>query len=289
MVCVVSGKLVINCCRAGTDDGLHFLDMQDGFPEDYYTLRKLNVLYHACTTIGPKLETLIGELAIAPTCIISDLGLLQEANKVAAKFGVASAAFSPLNAFTMSAKFYCPRLVAEGLLPLPMIVDDNPTSSSSTKHVVAVKDTDVRTLHTARADEEVALLAREVTCVPGMYPIRLREYYIPLLVRSLSDPTYQSLSIMQMEYLRKCDWVLMNTFYELEAAVIEPFQQDSGIKLTSIGPLVAAAAATVPTSAPEGISTHNYENVKTVNNTDTPSGQFQPVIGEDCRRNRLRS
>ena len=239
--------------------------MQDGFPEDYYTLQKLNVLYHACTTIGPRLETLIGELAIAPTCIISDLGILEEAHKVAVKFGVSSAAFSTQNALTLSAKYYCPRLIGEGLLPLPKI-NDNPTAS--TKYV-ASKDTDVRTLHTLRVGEEVALLAREVTCVPGMYPIHLREYYTPLLVRDLSDPTFQSLSDMQIKNLRKCDWILMNTFYELEAAIIEEFQRDSGIKLTNIGPLVA-------TTVPKGrrIGTHE-ENVKTVNNTDVPSGQFQ--------------
>lgn len=241
--------------------------MQDGFPDDYYTLQKLNVLYHACTTIGPRLETLIGGLTIAPTCIISDLGILEEAHKVALKFGASSAALSTQNALTLSAKYYCPRLIGEGLLPLPKI-DDNPTSSS-TKYV-ASKDTDVRTLHTLRVGEEVALLAREVTCVPGMYPIRLREYYTPLLVRDLSDPTFQSLSDTQIKNLRKCDWILMNTFYDLEAPIIEAFQRDSGIKLTNIGPLVT-------TTVPEGgrNSTPHKDDVKTVDNTDVPSGQFQ--------------
>lgn len=255
--------------------------MQDGFPEDYYSIQKLNVLYHACSTIAPRLATLIGELPIAPTCIISDLGFLEEAHKVATQFSISSAAFSTQNALTLSAKYYCPRLIGEGLLPLPKIDDDDaalptPSSSSSssttTKHV-ASKDTDVRTLHTLRVGEEVALLAREVTCVPGMHPIRLREYYTPLLVRDLSDPTFQSLSGTQIEHLRKCDWVLMNTFYELEAAVIEALQRDSGIKLTNVGPLVAAA--TVPEG---GIKAPREDDVKTVNNTGIPSGQFHTRV-----------
>lgn len=240
--------------------------MQDGFPEDYYTLPKLNVLYHACTTIAPRLETLIGELVDAPTCIISDLGML-EAHKVAIKLGVSSVAFSTQNALALSAKYYCPRLIDEGLLPLPKISDNNPNSSTS---YVASQDTDVRSLHTIRVGEEVALLAREVTCVPGMYPLRLGEYYTPLLVRDLSDPTFLSLTSGQIENLRTRDWILMNTFYELEAPVIDAFHRDSGMKLTNVGPLVAAAATTVP----EGISTHDH-NVKTINNTNVPSGQFQ--------------
>lgn len=248
--------------------------MQEGFPEDYYTIQKLNVLYHACSTIAPRLKTLIGELPIPPTCIISDLGILEEAHKVAIQFGVSSTAFSTQNALTLSAKYYCPRLVAEGLLPLPKISDDNiptPSTLSTKKKHVASKDTDVRTLHTLRVGKEVALLAREVTCVPGMHPIRLREYYTPLLVRDLSDPTFRSLSATQIEHLRKCDWVLMNTFHELEAAVIEALQRDSGIRLTSVGPLVAA---TIPEGGIRAPREEKDVVKKTVNNTGVPSGQF---------------
>lgn len=233
--------------------------MQEGFPEDYYTLPKLYALYHACTTIAPRLETLIGDFVNAPTCVISDLGML-EAHKVAIKFGVSSVAFSTQSALALSAKYYCPRLIDAGLLPLPKISDDNPNSPSS-------RDTDVRTLHTIRVGEEVALLAREVTCVPGMYPLRLREYYSPLLVRDLSDPMFQALSSMQVENLRARDWILMNTFYELEAPIIDAFHRDSGMKLTNVGPLVAA-------TVPNRISTHD-DHVKTINSTDIPSGQFQ--------------
>lgn len=209
--------------------------MQEGFSDELYTFTRIKALFEACETLGPVIKELVENLLVLEplpiTCIISDLNMV-EAHKAAIHFGIPTVAFSTQSALALSAKYYCHRLVEEGLLPLPK-------PASATDGTLA-KDF-VRTLHQIPSAAESAAFAREVSCVPGMYTIPLGDYYSPLLVHDLSDYLFQFFSRVQMESLRDRDWILMNTFHHLECDTIDVFEEDTGMKLTSIGPLVAAA------------------------------------------------
>lgn len=245
--------------------------MQDGFPDEFYTFTTIKALFEACGTLGPVIEKLVGKLtlleALPITCIISDFNMV-EAHKAAIHLGLPTVAFSTQSALALSAKYYCHRLVGEGLLPLPR-------PASTTDRTLA-KDC-VRTLHQIPSAEESAAFAREVTCVPGMYPIPLRDYYSPLLVQDLSNYLFQLFSCVQMQSLRNGDWILMNTFHELEAPIIDAFQQDTGINLTTIGPLVAVDMIYLPEG---GANSNNNNNNNSSHLTHT--GSFWPVEESKC-------
>ena len=245
--------------------------MQEGIPDELNTFTRIKALFEACGTLGPVLEKLLGKLALLEalpiTCIISDFNMV-EAHKAAIHLGLPTVAFSTQSALALSAKYYCHRLVGEGLLPLP--------KPASTTDRTLAKDR-VRTLHQIPSAEESAAFAREVTCVPGMYPIPLGDYYSPLLDYDLSSYLFQFFSCVQMESLRNRDWILMNTFYELEAPIIDAFQQDTGINVTTIGPLVAVDMINLP----EGGANSNNNNNN--NSSDlTHTGSFWPVEESKC-------
>lgn len=191
-----------------------------------------------------------------------------EAHKAAIHLGLPTVAFSTQSALALSAKYYCHRLVGEGLLPLP--------KPASTTDRTLAKDR-VRTLHQIPSAEESAAFAREVTCVPGMYPVPLGDYFSALLVNDLSNYLFQFFSCVQMDSLRNRDWILMNTFHELEAPIIDAFQQDTGINLTTIGPLVAIDMI----NHPEGGA--NSDNNNNNNSSDlTHTGSLWPVEESKC-------
>ena len=191
-----------------------------------------------------------------------------EAHKAAIHLGLPTVAFSTQSALALSAKYYCHRLVGEGLLPLP--------KPASTTDRTLAKDR-VRTLHQIPSAEESAAFAREVTCVPGMYPVPLGDYFSALLVNDLSNYLFQFFSCVQMDSLRNRDWILMNTFHELEAPIIDAFQQDTGINLTTIGPLVAVDMI----NHPEGGA--NSDNNNNNNSSDlTHTGSLWPVEESKC-------
>ena len=193
-----------------------------------------------------------------------------EAHKAAIHLGLPTVAFSTQSALTLSAKYYCHRLVGEGLLPLP--------KPASTTDRTLAKDR-VRTLHQIPSAEESAAFAREVTCVPGMYPVPLGDYFSALLVNDLSNYLFQFFSCVQMDNLRNSDWILMNTFHELEAPIIDAFQQDTGINLTTIGPLVAIDMI----NHPEGGANSDNNNNNNNNSSDlTHTGSLWPVEESKC-------
>lgn len=149
------------------------------------------------------------------TCIITDLTFL-ETQKTAVHFGLPNCAISCQCAIATSAKCFGSRLVEEGLLPLPAGdvdgADGNPSKELS------------------------AALSREVTCVPGIYPMSLGEYHSALLVSDITSPVFQFMTGKQVEIIHSFDWILMNTFEELEKSVIEGAQQGLGVKFTPMGP-----------------------------------------------------
>ncbi|KAG0626117.1 hypothetical protein M758_2G103400 [Ceratodon purpureus] len=188
------------------DDNLQHIDLGEGFPESYYTVdTMMRVLMVALTTLGPLVKELLGSI-LPITCVISDMSC-NEAHKAALHYGIPSVALSCQSASASSSKYYGPRLVAEGLLPL-------------SKDEIVRKET----------------LSKLVTCVPGMYPMTLGEYHSGLLMEGFS----KYLTGEHSASLQKRAWILQNTVHELEAEVIEAMEHDAGIRLLSVGPLAIA-------------------------------------------------
>lgn len=155
------------------------------------------------------------------TCIITDL-TFTATHETAVHFGIPNSAISCQCVVAVSAKCFGLRLVEEGLLPLPEA------------SVGTVGNSDGTDGNLSR--ELTAALARQVTCVPGLYPMSLGEYHSALLVSDISDPVFQNITGKQVEILRSFDWILVNTFEELEGSVIEGAQQGLGVKFTPVGP-----------------------------------------------------
>lgn len=216
-------------CR-GVEDGIHLVDMEDGFPEDMYTFTTLKDLFQATATLGPNIERVVEKL-LPITCVISDI-TMTVAHKVAVQFGLPSVGFTCLGLLNLSAKYYTPRLLDEGLLPLQL--HDSSADGVGPQQAI-------RTLHRTPSAEEAAAYAQKVTCVPGMYPVQLGEFHLPLVTSSCdhSNFLFHHFVVDQIENIvHNRDWMLANSFYELEAAIIEPMQRDMGVKLSTIGPLV---------------------------------------------------
>lgn len=195
------------------EDNLQYIDLGERIiPESYYGTDALKVLVGAHTALGPAVKELLATIheSILPiTCVISDV-LFNEPHKMALHYGFPSVAFS-LCALALSSKYYGQRLVAEGLLPLPK---NDP--------------------------ERKQMLSKVVTAVPGMYPMALGEYHTALLVDDLEDANFKDVTVEHPASLHERDWILSNTVHELEVEVIDAMEQDSGIKLLSVGPLAIA-------------------------------------------------
>ncbi|KAG0593182.1 hypothetical protein KC19_1G309500 [Ceratodon purpureus] len=192
------------------EDNIQHIDLEEGFPESYYTADTVRVLIVALTTLGPLVKELLGRIhrSILPiTCVISDM-LCNEAHKAALHYGIPSVALSCQCALALSSKYYWRRLVAEGLLPLP-------------KDELVRKET----------------LLKVVTCVPGMYPMTLGEYHTGLLVDDMEEGFFKYLTGEHSVSLHERAWILQNTVHELEKEVVEAMEQDAGMRLLSIGPL----------------------------------------------------
>lgn len=155
------------------------------------------------------------------TCIITDL-TFTETHNTAVHFGLPNSAISCQCVIAASAKCFGRQLVEEGLLPLPKASVGEVGNSAGIDGNIS--------------RELAAALAREVTCVPGIYPMSLGEYHSALLVSDISSPVFQNMTTTQVEILHKFDWILVNTFEELEESAIEGARQGLGVKFTPVGP-----------------------------------------------------
>lgn len=227
----------MQCWYRSAEDGIHFVDMQDGMPDEYYTTQALRTLSTSLFSLGPLLQSVIQKICSDPvpiTCIISDFNFL-EAHYTAIRLGIPSVGFSTQSAMSLIIKFHSQNLINEGLLPLPTPI---------------VPSMSIRSLRDiANSDEQTkAACARKVTCIPGLHPISVGELHSVLVTADLSCPAFQFFTTLQTESLHSRAWSLINTFDELEDSVLQPFQQDhAGVNLLTIGPLVIAP--TIPNGA----------------------------------------
>ena len=235
----------MKCWDRSAEDDIHFVDIQDSMPDEYYTTQAVKNLLFSLGSLGPLLQSLIQKICSDPvpiTCIISDFNFL-EAHYTSIRLGIPSVGFSTQSAMSMIIKFHFKNLVNEGLLPIP-----TPISQTWT----------VRTLQDiANAGEQTKVAcARKVTCVPGLHPISVGELHSILVTTDLSNPLFQLYTTEQTESLHSREWSLINTFGELEGSVLQPFLQDHArVNLLTVGPLVVAPTIPNGASCDEGDGT----------------------------------
>ncbi|KAG0628984.1 hypothetical protein M758_1G067800 [Ceratodon purpureus] len=215
------------------EDSIQYVDLEEGFPDSYYHMTALKTLVFALGTLGPSLKELLGRIhsEVHPvTCVISDQ-VFTEAHRTALHHGIPSVAFVTSSAMAVTAKYYGPRFIDEGLLPIPK--------------------------SPAEAKEA---LSQTVTIVPGMHPMRLGDYHSGLWVNDITEPFFQYVIGDHSKNLHERDWILVNSIYELEAPLLEAVQQDVGIKFTTVGPL-----AITPITTTEPFDVNNNEDNKISN------------------------
>ena len=227
----------MKCWDRSAEDDIHFVDIQDGMPEEYYTTQRVKTITFALGSLGPHLETFIqkiGSDSVPITCIISDFNFL-EAHLTSVRIGIPSVGFSTQSAMSLIIKFNFQKLINEGLLPIP-------TPIPRTQSIRTLKDI-------AEFGEQAKVAcARKVTCVPGLHPLRVGELHSVHVTADLSSPTFQLFTTKQTESLHSRAWSLINTFGELEESVLQPFQRDHAtVNLLTVGPLVVAP--TIPNGA----------------------------------------
>jgi len=168
----------------------------------------MKTLIQELSTLGPLLKQLLQRLLTEPhpiTCVVSDL-IFDEAHRATVHHGIPSIAFSAQSVMTVVAKYYGRRLVEEGIIPLPK-------------------------------EDTQAAFAKMVTGVPGVLPMKLQDYYTGFWINDLADPFFQFVIGEHSTSLHEREWILSNSIYELEREVVEAFQQDAGLKLSTVGPL----------------------------------------------------
>lgn len=170
------------------------------------------------STLGPKLIDCLKNLN-SVTCVVSDL-VFDEAHRAALHLGLLSVAFSSQCAMASVAKYYGLRLVEQGLVPVP-------------------KD----------ASEDY--FSKTVTNVPGLSPMKLKDYYTGVLVTDINDPFFQFAIGEHSSSLHQREWILSNSVLKLETSVIDAFEQDAGLRVTTIGPLAVLAGEETGTYWPE--------------------------------------
>jgi len=221
------------------EDDIHFVNIQDSIPDEYYTTQTVKTLMFSLGSLGPHLESFIqkiGSDSVPITCIISDFNFL-EAHSTSIRLGIPSVGFSTQSAMSLVIKFHFQKLIDEGLLPIPA-----PTPISRAESVRTLQD-----IATLGGQAKVAC-ARKVTCVPGLHPLRVGELHSVLVTSDLSSPSFQLFTTKQTESLHSRAWSLINTFGELEDAVLQPFQRDHArVNLLTVGPLLVAP--TIPNGA----------------------------------------
>eukprot|EP01018_Ginkgo_biloba_P036049 Gb_00346 [translate_table: standard] len=191
-------------------DGLSPHESRIDFPKVYRTLEN---------TARPRLHKLIHDINETEehkvTCLIADMNCAW-ALDVAEEYGIPRAAFWPAQISTYAIISNCPSLISSGIL----------TSKGVPKERKMVK------------------------CLRSM-PL-LHTAHIPWIIGTEADQEslFHSVAILHMERIRKIEWVIFNSFYDLEAPIINTFP--NGVGIYPIGPLI-------PTNILNGKSENKWE------------------------------
>lgn len=200
---------------------IKFVHVPDGLPEDDNRGGDLAHVRAAMVALEPVFVDLFQQLLNESpvTCIIRDV-YMPSAHKPATKLGIPVIGFSTMSAVTLWCLDHVETYFAEGLLPLPAPPD----------HQLA------KSLQQAQIDEEAAMHEHPITCVPGVPPF-VKVKHLPSAFLENDVAVIKHFTQFQNPLMHECDLVLLNTFEELEALVLEAMQA-KGFNVCPVGPLL---------------------------------------------------
>eukprot|EP01018_Ginkgo_biloba_P035958 Gb_31148 [translate_table: standard] len=194
-----------------------FESFPDGLSSDHVRTLKLPELCESTLTHAPPhIENIVANSMHSPTVppitfIVSD-GVLSFTQEIADKYGIPRVSFWTTSACGFSAYFHMPLLIDRGCIPL--------------------EEEDQKRL----LDNDELITAY----IPGMSTLRLRDLPSFLTVKDSSDFMFQYLK-REAQNTRQAALVLLNTFEELEGAVLKDLRSKLSEKVLSVGSLLLSA------------------------------------------------
>lgn len=213
-------------CRS--NHNINFVAVPDGLPEDDPRLSDVIHFCEAVMAMEPIFQDFFARLVreTAVSCVIHDI-TMSCVYKPAKKLGLPLVGFVTPSAVSLHCYNHVPEYIAAGLLPLP------PPSDPSFPSL----DPLTQSLRPAQNEEEAAARHRPVTCLTGLSPeIRVQDLPSFMVTHDLNSFFMRFLA-NQNKYIPVYDCLLMNTFYELEAPVIDAMGTQNP-NIFPIGPLI---------------------------------------------------
>ncbi|KAH9307221.1 hypothetical protein KI387_035132 [Taxus chinensis] len=189
-----------------------FETIPDGLPPHHGRMRQLDEFCESITNnCPPHFEELINRLTeltdVPPlTCIIYN-SIMHWAQKTAERVGVPGVSFGTSSACGFNIYFSAPVLIEKGYFPLK----------------------DKRFLTNGYLEEEIS-------CIPGMPPVRMKD--VPSFLYDATNYMFQ-FTVALSQAVLSADFVLINTFEELEGPVMEALR--AVLPVYGIGPLLLSA------------------------------------------------
>ncbi|KAH7279831.1 hypothetical protein KP509_37G039200 [Ceratopteris richardii] len=185
---------------------IHIEIVADGLPTDPKQWLERDTVRGSFNTIGKGVEELLQKRMVEkqlPKCLILDSFFSSLGQRLAVKFRLPWMAFWASSASVFSLAYHIPELVAKGYVP---------------------------------AKEEGAM-DREIDFIPGLSPIAVRD--LPKGFDVGLDPQNNSRLLLVcniLENAKQADRILVNSFFELESAVVQSLRE-AGLHLDMVGPL----------------------------------------------------
>ena len=213
-------------------DGIEFVSVPDGLPEDFPRFRQFRDYFDALLAMGPALEELLENL-LPITCVIRDVRF-SAAHGVAKKLGIPVVGFATPSAISLQCVFNSGTLISAGILPLPPPPPDR-IPSLHPKFLI---------LGPSRSEEETKArqLAPLTSHIHGASPtLRVEDIPTFMLSPDLDHWYWHLLREIQNPLLPDCDCMLFNTFQGLEGDVLDAMMGHLNSKVFGVGPLILNA------------------------------------------------
>ncbi|KAH7279829.1 hypothetical protein KP509_37G039100 [Ceratopteris richardii] len=185
---------------------IHIEIVADGLPTDPKQRLERGTVLGSFNTIEKGVEELLQKRMVEkqlPKCLILDAFFSSLGQRLAVKFRLPWMAFWASSASVFSLSYHIPELMAKGYIP---------------------------------AKEEGAM-DREIDFIPGLSPIAVRD--LPKGFDVELDPQSNPRLLLVcniFENVKHADWILVNSFFELESAVVQSLRE-AGLHLDMVGPL----------------------------------------------------
>nr|PNR52016.1 hypothetical protein PHYPA_008390 [Physcomitrium patens] len=212
-----------------TNANINFVGLPDGLSKGDRKIPDIIRLLRAVLGMGPVIEEFLRNfIADVPiTCVIRDVAM-SCAHEPARTLGISVVGFATCAAVGAYCYQNIKTIRYRGFIPIPAPLDP---SNSLVNPLTGM-------MRLALTPEEEVARARQLTGFPGLsHAMRVEDLPTYLVTHDMSSFALKFFMEARNPLVPKCDWVLLNTFYELEAASIDAVRSD-GIDACPIGPLV---------------------------------------------------